>query len=117
MTTTRNLTLNLAAVSEATEAQHVPLRATKVSIDVNPSSSFSGTAWTVTLQLALIVGTDWENWVAFETSITFTNSTKTRLGLSVSGVDWIRLITTTPDGDADPAARIVLRYNDKPIVV
>ncbi len=108
-----NLHHNLAAGSDETSQPiKVPARATKVSIDLNPSSSFSGTSWVVTLQHALSPLGDHENWVALEKTVTFTNSTKTQVGISVSGLEYIRLKTTTEDGTADPAAKLIVRFNN-----
>lgn len=112
MPTTHRQYHNLAAsTDEASAVFPVPPRATKVSIGLAPSSSFSGTGWVVTLQHTLSLE-DHENWVAYQTTVTFTNSTKTQVGISVSGRGWIRLKTTTEDGSADPAAPLVVRFNN-----
>jgi hypothetical protein len=101
--------INLAA-SGAGQVFQVPMEATKVSVDINPSSSFSGTDWTAELEWSLVSG-EYENWNSFPTAVTFTNSSKNKRASSVTGVDYVRINVSTPDGDADPGAKLVVAFS------
>ena len=88
--------------------------ATVLSLAIAPSSTYSGTGWTVELQYALTIerdsrGVDLTNWRSFSPTLTFTNTTRSRTNIAVPGVGWVRLRTITAAGAGDPAALVTLQ--------
>lgn len=102
------LKLSLTAQDATTEWKRVPPGATNAVIDVQPDPAKTGTAWVAELQWTAEAYTDNERARSFDPVVEFNNTTpaRTRTGLPSGG--YIRLKTTTPDGNSDPAAPVVV---------
>lgn len=100
--------LSLTTQDATTEWMRVPPGATNAVIDVQPDPDKTGTAWVAELEWTAEAHTDNERARSFSPKVEFNDATPavTRTGLPSGG--FIRLKTTTPDGDSDASAPVVV---------
>ena len=108
--------LNLASPNSTTQPIEVPDGvAAQLTIDINDKDATKtwGSA-VVNLQFSTSVeadkdGVDLTHWQNFSPTVQFTSSTKARRAVGVTGAGNVRLIVSTTDSGADPAAVVTLR--------
>ena len=112
---TQYLTLSLTSLNK--ESGFVDVRRgnrASVSIGLNSEKigqiikstggTFTWTSAVVKMQWSL----DKLNFFDFDSAVTFTTSTQARAGVSVSGMNYIRFVTTTAEGASDPSALVTV---------
>lgn len=104
--TSTTLRLSLTSKDATTEWLAVPAGATNAAIDVQADSAKTGTLWVADLEWSAEVGTDNERARAFSPPEQFTNAVPAIPRIALPSGAHIRLRTTTPDGDSDPAAPV-----------
>lgn len=105
------LRLSLTSKDSTTEWLAVPAGDIEAAIDVQPDPDKTGTVWVADLEWTVEAHTDNEKAQPFSPVVQFNNTTPAKNSVSVPGGIFIRLKTTTQDGDSDASAPVTLVFN------
>jgi len=102
------MSLDLTVQDATTEWLRIPVGKTNAVIDVQPISTATGTAWVAELQYTAEAYTDNEQARSFSPAVVFNNTTPNIMRTGLPSGAFIRVKTTTPDGNSDAVAPVAV---------